>query len=228
MAKTPGAKTRGTGLLMAWTDVDPAQEAAFNAWYNEEHMGRLGKVPGFLSGARYVALRGGPRYLAMYELEDHNVLRTSAFLDELRYRPSERRTDVSPSHIGRNFLLNGYRQIFPAKVDPAEFPQEAPRFLQMGRITIAAHMEDEFNAWYNTAYIPGYLRVPGVIRARRYVAIEGEPKYLTVYEFDNAGVPDSKAWAEAREGNPWNRRMRPHVQLDEGSPAVFQRIFPVL
>ena len=29
------------------------------------------------------------------------------------------------------------------------------------------------------------------MRARRYLAVEGEPKYLTVYEFENAGVPDS-------------------------------------
>ena len=222
------AKTRGTGLLMAWTDVEPAHEDAFNTWYNEEHMARLANIPGFLSGARYRALRGGPKYLAMYELEDHNVLRSAAFLDEVRYRPSARRTSISPSHIGRNFLLNGYRQIFPAKTDPADSPEESPRFLQMGRITIARTMEDEFNAWYNTAYIPGYLKVPGVIRARRFVAIEGEPKYLTVYEFANASVPDSKEWAEARVGNPWNLRMRPHVQLDEGSPAVFQRIFPAL
>ena len=31
----------GTGLLMSWTDIDPAQEDAFNRWYNEEHIGRL-------------------------------------------------------------------------------------------------------------------------------------------------------------------------------------------
>ena len=108
-------KTRGTGLLMAWTDVDPAHEDAFNAWYNEEHMPRLANVPGFLSGARYRALRGGPKYLAMYELEDHNVLRSASFLDELRYKPSPRRVSLSPSHIGRNFLLNGYRQIFRSR-----------------------------------------------------------------------------------------------------------------
>ena len=154
--------------------------------------------------------------------------RGTAFLDDVRYKPSARRSSISPSHIGRNFLLNGYRQIFPAKIVPAEFPDERPRDLQIGRITIAQHMEDEFNARYNTAYIPGYLKVPDVIRARRFVAIEGEPKYLTVYEFENAGVPDSKEWAEAREGNPWNKRMCPHVHLDEGSPAVFPRIFPSL
>ena len=30
------AKTRGTGLLMAWTDVDPEHEDEFNAWYDTE------------------------------------------------------------------------------------------------------------------------------------------------------------------------------------------------
>ena len=41
------AKTRGTGLLMAWMDVEPPHEDAFNRWYNEEHMGRLLAIPGF-------------------------------------------------------------------------------------------------------------------------------------------------------------------------------------
>jgi hypothetical protein len=42
----------------------------------------------------------------------------------------------------------------------------------------------------------------------------------------HAGVPDSPEWARARSANPWNLRMRPHVRLDEGSPAVFRRIYP--
>jgi hypothetical protein len=127
---------------------------------------------------------------------------------------------------GRNYLLNGYRQIFPVKTNPIENTMGPAPFLQMGRIDIAAAMEEEFNDWYNTAYIPGYLTVPGCIRARRYLAVEGLPKYLTVYEFENAGVPDTPEWDRARNGNPWNARMRPHVRLDEGSPAVFRCIYP--
>jgi hypothetical protein len=219
-------KTRGTGLLMSWTDIEPAQEDAFNRWYNDEHIGRLLEVPGFLSAARYVALRGGPKYLAMYELEDHNVLRSAAFLDTVRYQPSTERTRAAGGFIGRNYLINGYRQIFPSRTNPADDTMGPAQFLQMGRIDIAAAMEEEFNDWYNTAYIPGYLTVPGCMRARRYLAVEGQPKYLTVYEFANAGVPDTPEWSRARSGNPWNARMRPHVRLDEGSPAVFRRIYP--
>ncbi|MGH7320738.1 MAG: hypothetical protein ACRELA_14090 [Candidatus Rokuibacteriota bacterium] len=220
------AKRRGTGLLMLWTDVDPEYEAEFNRWYNEEHIQRLLQIPGFLNGGRYVALKGGPKYLAMYELEDHNVLRTSVFLDAVRYTPSSWRAKASGGHVGRNYLLNAYRQIFPARTSPIELTMEMPRYLQMGRIDIATHLEDEFNAWYNTTYIPGYLTVPGCLRARRFVVIDGQPKYLTVYEFEHPGVPESEAWAKARAGNPWNARMRPHLQLDDGSPGVYQRIYP--
>ena len=67
--------------------------------------------------------------------------------------------------------------------NPIEQTVEMAPFLQMGRIDVAAAIEEEFNAWYNTAYIPGYLAVPGCLGARRFVAIEGEPRYLTVYEF---------------------------------------------
>ena len=220
------AKTRGTGLLMLWTDVDAPYEAEFNRWYNEEHIRHLLQVPGFLSGGRYVALKGGPKYLAMYELEDPNVLRTAAFLDTVRYNPSPWRARASGGHVGRNYILNAYRQICPARTSPIELTMEMPRYLQMGRMDVPAHLEEEFNDWYNTAYLPGYLTVSGVIRARRFVVIDGQPKCLTVYEFEHPGVSESEAWHRARESNPWTRRIRPHMRLDAGSPGVYERIYP--
>jgi hypothetical protein len=174
------AKTRGTGLLMVWTDIDAEYEAEFNRWYDEEHVARLLQVPGFLSAGRYLALKGAPKYLAIYELEDHNVLRSAAYLDAVKYQPSSQRSKIGTSRVGRNFLRNAYRQIFPVHTDPIEQTMEMSPVLQMGRIDIPAAVEEEFNDWYNTVYIPTYLTVPGVLRARRFVAIEGQPKYLTL------------------------------------------------
>ena len=220
------AKTRGTGLLMLWCDVDAGHEEQFNRWYDEEHVHRLLKVPGFLSAGRYAAIKGGPKYLAMYELEDHNVPRTAAFLDELRYRPSPWRARASGGPLGRNYRLQAYRQIFPARATPIEATMPMPPYLQMGRIDIPAAMEEEFNAWYNTVYVPGYLQVPGVLGARRFVVVDGQPKYLTVYDFARADVPESEAWHRARESNPWTARVRPHLIFDAGSPGVYRRIWP--
>jgi hypothetical protein len=220
------AKTRGTGLLMLWTDVDPESETEFNRWYDEEHIQRLLAIPGFLNAGRYVALKGGPRYLAMYELEDASVLRTAAFLDEVRYRPSPRRARASGGHVGRNYLLNAYRQVYPARTNPVELTMAMPPFLQMGRMDIPGHLEEEFNDWYNTVYIPGYLAVPGCLGARRFLVIDGQPKYLTVYDFERPDVSESEAWHRARESNPWTARIRPHMRLDAGSPGVYRRIYP--
>ncbi|MGH7987350.1 MAG: hypothetical protein ACREQX_13810 [Candidatus Binataceae bacterium] len=221
-------KTRGTGLLMLWTDIDAEHEAEFNRWYNEEHIQHLLKVPGFLSAGRYVALKGGPKYLAMYELETPEVLRTAAFLDEVRFRPSPWRTKTSGGQVGRNFILQAYRQIFPARTSPIELTMGPAKYLQMGRMDIPAHMEEEFNDWYNTVYVPDYLTAPGCIRARRFTVIDGQPKYLTVYEFEHAKVPESEAWNQIRDRNPWTFRVRPQMKLDRGSPGVYERIYPAL
>jgi hypothetical protein len=220
------AKTRGMGLLMLWCDVDPEHEEEFNRWYDGEHIQRLLSVPGFLDAGRYVALKGGPKYLGMYELEDHHVLRSAAFLDEVRYRPSPWRQKTSGGHVGRNYILNAYRQIFPARATPVEATGPMPPYLQMRRMDVPAALEEEFNAWYDTVYVPDYLTVPGVLGARRYVVIDGQPKYLTVYDFARADVPQSEACNRVRDLNPWTHRVRPQLKLDAGSPAVFRRIWP--
>ena len=166
-------------------------------------------------------MRGGPKYLAIYELEDHNVLCSSGYLDSLKYQPSAARQKTGTSRIGRNFLRNAYRQIFPVHTHPIEQTAGMAPVLQMGRIDVSNVIEEEFNAWYNTVYIPGYMAVPGCMGARRYVAVEGHPKYLTLYEFEHAKVPESEAWTRARASNPWTRRMQPNLRHDEGSPGVY-------
>ena len=65
---------KGTGLLMVWADVPADKEDDFNRWYNEEHLPERMAIPGFLSGARYEAVKGGPKHLACYELESAAVL----------------------------------------------------------------------------------------------------------------------------------------------------------
>src|SRR5438270_792361 len=91
---------------------------------------------------------------------------------------------------------------------------------------IDPEFEAEFNRWYNEEHLPRLLEVPGCLGARRFVAVEGQPKYLTVYEFEHARVSESDTWGRARVSNPWTRRVHPHLRHDEGSPGVYQRVSP--
>src|SRR6266851_5688886 len=74
---------------------------------------------------------------------------------------------------------------------------------------IAPEIEAEFNAWYDTEHIPERLSVPGFLSGLRFVAVDGQPKYLALYELSDAEVRKSEAWKQAADSD-WTKRMRPH------------------
>ena len=66
--------------LSIWTDVDPAHEADFNRWYDQEHMQERMAIPGFRRARRFRALGISPRpYLALYDTENLQVFRSTAY-----------------------------------------------------------------------------------------------------------------------------------------------------
>lgn len=67
-------------MLLVWTDVDPAAEEDFNAWYEAEHVPERVGVPGFVTGRRYRSQTGNPRYFAAYHTESTSVLFSEAYL----------------------------------------------------------------------------------------------------------------------------------------------------
>ena len=67
------------GLLLMMTDIDAADEADFNRWYEEEHLAERMAIPGFINARRFTALEGGPKYLALYDLESPEVLQSAPY-----------------------------------------------------------------------------------------------------------------------------------------------------
>ncbi|TGN98199.1 MULTISPECIES: DUF4286 family protein [unclassified Burkholderia] len=68
------------GQLCVWTDIDPAHEADFNAWYDREHMQERVAIPGFTHARRFRATDGGPRkYLALYVTDTLDVFHSDAY-----------------------------------------------------------------------------------------------------------------------------------------------------
>jgi hypothetical protein len=209
---------------MVWTDVPAEHEAEFNRWYNEEHLAERLSIPGFLSAARYEAVRGGPKHLAYYELENVAVLESEAY-KYVQDHPTEWTRRCSPNVLGTTFIRNVYTLIHPTAVtsDIAQSPR-APA-LQIGRMDVPPDIDGEFNTWYNTIYIPNYEKVPGVIRGRRYRAVVGTPTYMTLYEFEHPQVSESAAWQAQRDIAPETHRIRPHMRHAPGSPGVWVKTF---
>lgn len=208
--------TQANGLLAVWTDIAPEAEREFNEWYNKEHIPQLLGVPGFLSGRRYQAVEGEPKYLALYELTDVSVLKGDAFR-QVRESPTEWSKKIIP--LFRNTAIGMYQQLFSYGTRPT---QDAEFILNV-RLNIPADNEKDFNEWYNVDHVPALVGVPGVSCARRYVAVEGDPKYLAVYEMNDARIPKTPEWDKARNSE-WTLRIRPH--LKDPKVVVSRRIYP--
>ena len=78
---------------------------------------------------------------------------------------------------------------------------------------IAPEAEAAFVAWHVREHIPERVGVPGFLRGRRYVAVEGEPKYFNFYETESPSVLTSPAYvARLNAPSPWTREVVAHFR----------------
>jgi hypothetical protein len=196
MTTTPGA------LLAVWMEPPSGSEDDFNRWYDEEHLADRTSLPGFLRVRRYLCLRGEPKYLALYELEDKDTLKTDAYA-HARQNPTPWTQRVT------GYVTRTVRREYEALSSLGESPAGgAPYVLLVGLETEPEH-DAELNRWYDEEHLAALQSVPGVYSARRYRAVDaGSPKYLAVYEWQTPEIRDTDAWKKAAD-TPWTLQMRP-------------------
>jgi hypothetical protein len=100
------------------SDVLPAHEDAFNAWYDHEHLPGLAAVPGTVRAARYISAAGAPRYYAC--LDSLDTPRERGLVSGSRHnvelaRPARvlqyAQNDVQPRELGSRRALCPIRLI---------------------------------------------------------------------------------------------------------------------
>lgn len=202
------SSARGKHLLTVYVRVPANIENDFNNWYNQQHIPERLAIAGFQSAARYESIKGEPKYIALYELDDAGVLESPAY-KKLREKADNDEWDrriIPKLQIDARAI---YEQIFSCNEPTAE---HAP-FLLSVRLDIAPEVENEFNEWYNVDHLPRLSAVPGVVCARRYRRIGegGGAQYLALYEMSHDQIMDSQAWSEAAN-TEWTLKMRPHLK----------------
>jgi hypothetical protein len=99
-------------LFMVRATITKEQEAAFNKWYDEEHVPQVLRYNGAVSGRRYKRIMGEDKYdyMALYEFKNEETFREfqdSGHLRELRAEYDKHFGTVS-DRAG-----TGWVQIFP-------------------------------------------------------------------------------------------------------------------
>lgn len=220
----------GDSIYVVTSDIDPGLEAKFNAWYDAEHIVELLAVPGFLSARRFRAINGSPKYLAVYDLEQPEVLDTYAFQ---RIRPThpDSTSDCKFmwSHV-KNWKRAAYQEEYLTGAAADDAGQRAG-FLFLGGFDFDASIDSEYESWFRTEHLPALTSVAGVERARSFRihprmtahVLGGPPRHMVLYDLAEPRICDSDAWRGALE-TPGTARLR----CLSISPMcnLYQRVFP--
>lgn len=72
---------------------------------------------------------------------------------------------------------------------------------------VEAGADDDFIEWHVLEHIPERVGVPGFLRGRRYVAVDGHPRYFNFYETADPSVLTSEAYRQRLDDpTDWTRR----------------------
>lgn len=76
---------------------------------------------------------------------------------------------------------------------------------------IKPELEDEFLNWHVHEHIPDRVALPGFQRGRRYMSIDGSPRFFNFYEAENLADVTSAAYIAAlNDPTPWTRQVMAH------------------
>lgn len=150
------------GLLLTLTEPPAAMEEEFNAWYDDEHLPERLSVPGFRSARRWVAQcrPGEGKYLATYELDSPQVLRSPQYLARF-----ENPTPWSRRCLDRAVVFRRWACEQVGVLDPH------PR---CAAVVVLAGAE------------PPPCDMPEILQVRRFVAFSGEPRHVALLELASA------------------------------------------
>lgn len=85
---------------------------------------------------------------------------------------------------------------------------DQPRGLLLVMMDVAPEDEAELNRWYDEQHLPERAGCPGFLTARRFMAVDGTPKYLALYDLESVQVLDSPAYRQLLEfPSPWTKEI---------------------
>jgi hypothetical protein len=238
-----------SGIWITWYDVPETHRSEYLSWLHDAYIPAVLARPRVLWAAHYAtetdplysgkkgrltrtddkSVPGGTQFMLLFGgVGPHAFVNPApaSFHDAL---PAEQQRLLALRSGARsNIMVEQARVMGP---EASRFPAPAP-CIQLGSFNSASYRdEDELADWYAQWYLASCARVPGCVRARKWVSVSGWAKHAVLFEFESlqarnqnfvnheAAHPDRAAWTD--------KVVRRLIHAP-GSPAVARRIWPAV
>jgi hypothetical protein len=210
--------SRGTGILAMFVDLEPGPLAEFRLWLAEDMFAARLDI-GFHACASYdlIGESSGQKHLTTYEMNSLGDLYGEPYQGLRRVR------DPRDAYFHEQFQNpDRYTLAWTGPEISGGESGFAP-FMHVDRFDLTADSAQAFNIWFVTEYLHKCQNIPGLVRLRRFLAMEGAPAHFVMHEFSNADFIDDPTWAAARNADQWEK-----VNLHPGGSASYRRVIDAI
>ena len=190
-------ETTAEGLLYVEVECPPELETEFHAWYNLEHVPERLRIPGFRNSCRYAAVEGGPRWLAVYRLDNPAVLESPVYRQWMGslQTPWTKRM-VSSTRVRRSVFRSARRV--------GEGDVAAARGLLAIRYAAEVPESQRLRDWHDRVFCGELARIADVIRTDRYEDTETS-EHLVLHHLTDPWVTQQQRFASVWAAG-WDRQ----------------------
>lgn len=150
--------------LVVLADIARDEEAAFNEWYNREHMrDRVLEFSSFVRGRRYRAIEGSPKYLAIYDVTSSDVFSSPAYVSLVQ------QPDPRSQHFITRFQ-NAHRTIAQVDFSFGEGEGGALELWHMDAAAVRGDPRDLRDVAHAALSLPGAIAVQALSKDQNALA----------------------------------------------------------
>jgi hypothetical protein len=216
------ARSRDLGLFAPNYDMEADEVEGYLEWLHGEHLPRTLAEGSFSAISHYEAIEAPKRFQLLEIMPSYPSFHSAGRLEAAKRLPAS---------VAKMMALRlGQVRSHYAEVSRVDGPAASGTDLAIGpavcllRFSVALDARPDFNAWLGREHFGEVSRLEGLRSFRRYLAVEGEPENLLLYEFDSeeallAGSID-QTWTTS-----WAEKISPSVAHDENSRVLYRRIW---
>lgn len=212
------------GLFAPNYDIEADKVESYLEWLHGEHLPRTLAEGSFSAISHYEAVQAPKRFQLLEVMPAYTSFHSVGRLEAAKRLPPNVSEMMA---LRRGQVRNLYAEVSwvngPSDFDTGSSAAIGPAVYLL-RFDVQLTERPDFNAWLGREHFGEAAKIEGLLSFRRYLAVEGEPANLFLYEFES---PDAlrSGGVERSWSTPWAMKLSQSLVHDENSKVLYRRIW---